>query len=332
MHAKVVINAAGPWVDSVLDLAGAHDRQIGPTKGSHCVVDAFPGAPDTCIFFESPHDARPMFVLPWQGRFMIGTTDLPYDGSLDEITIDADETDYLLSAVNQLIPRAKLTADDVLWSYSGVRPLPYVGELDDPSKVTRDHQIISHDGSDSGLVTIIGGKLTTHRALGEQVADQLQKTLGQRVTRSVTRSADLPGAPDKPLAKYREWFVAQSALPEDVAGRLVDTYGSAASDIAAIVEGDPELARVIDEDSGAIAAEVLYARREEGAHTLEDIVLRRTLIGINKDVGISAAPRVADVLVDAGEWTRAEADEQLERYGEAVRRFAPRVLAAGEAA
>lgn len=328
LDARIVVNAAGPWVDEILGMAGPHDRKMGPTKGSHAVVDPFPGAPETCIFFESPEDARPMFILPWAGRYMIGTTDIPYNGSLDSIVIDAEETAYLLDAVNGLIPQAGLGPDDVLWSYSGVRPLPYVADLDDPSQVTRDHQILSHTGDLAGLVTIIGGKLTTHRALGEQVTKVLAKSLGLARAVSPTRSAIFPGAPrDELWPRFRTAYVRGSTLPRPVANRLVDTYGIAASKIEALANAHPELARVIDEDCGAIGAEIVYAVREEGAHTLEDVVLRRTLIGINSDVGLSAAPIAAGILVSEGLWSREYADEQVVAYRKAVRRFNPRVLA-----
>ncbi|SEA36209.1 glycerol-3-phosphate dehydrogenase/oxidase [Leifsonia sp. 21MFCrub1.1] len=326
--ARVTVNAAGPWVDRVLDLAGAHDRRMGPTKGSHLIVDAFPGAPDTCIFFESPDDARPMFVLPWEDKYMIGTTDLPYDGSIDDIVMDDDETAYLLGAVNALIPQAGLTPGDVLWSYSGVRPLPYVGELDDPSKVSRDHEIVVHTGADAGLVTIIGGKLTTHRALGELVARRLERELGRRPGPSPTRDARLPGAPDGDWARFRADYLRRTALPERSAERLVDTYGTVATEIERLTVETPALAQVVDPDTGAIAAEAVHAVREEGALTLEDVVLRRTAVALNRDVGLAAAPAIAAVLVAHCGWSEEQAEGELDRYRAAMRRFKPRALTA----
>ncbi|RLP68629.1 glycerol-3-phosphate dehydrogenase [Mycetocola reblochoni] len=329
VRARRVVNAAGPWVDEILDLAGDHDRRIGPTKGSHCVVDPFPGAPDTCVFFESPNDTRPMFVLPWLGRYMIGTTDLPYDGGIDDIRIDDEETDYLLSAVNTLIPSAGLERSDVIWSYSGVRPLPYVGELDDPSTVTRDHVFIEHEGADAGLVTVVGGKLTTHRALGEQLVRRLRASLGLPRRSSPTRSSPLPGRPaEASWPAYRSAAIAAAAVVDGVgpalAERLVDTYGSASETIVAAIAERPDRGRVVDEDSGACAAELVFAVAEEGAHTLEDVLLRRTAIGLNADVGIAAARPAAAVLVEEGLWSPDRAEAETERYLAAVERFTPR--------
>jgi len=326
LHARIVVNAAGPWVDEVLSLSGTHSRKMGPTKGSHLIVDAFDGAPTTCIFFESPRDTRPMFVLPWNGRFMIGTTDIPYDGSLEEIIIDEDETRYLLDAVNKLIPRAKLTPEDVLWSYSGVRPLPFVGDLDDPSKVSRDHEIIVHKGASAGLVTLIGGKWTTHRALGAIVVRKIAGLLGQKLAPSGTKSAHLPGAPGSDWSEYRQSFIDASTLPVDIATRLVDVYGVAAENIVQLASEHEELAEVVDSETQAIAAEAVHAVRHEGAFTLEDVLLRRMVVALNSDVGLAAAPIVANVLVAHAGWTPERAEQELAQYRQSVRRFTPRAL------
>ena len=327
LHAPVVVNCAGPWVDAILDLQGEHPRRIGPTKGSHLVVDAFPGAPDTCIFFESPDDGRPMFVLPWwDGKYMIGTTDLPYDGSIDEIVVDDDEVDYLLRAVNGLIPSAGLRPEAVLWSFSGVRPLPYVADLSDPASVSRDSEIVVHTGDASGLLTVIGGKYTTHRALGEQALRRIEAALGLGRRRSATRTSRFPGAPAGDHESFIADSVARSALPERSARRLADLYGTLSRPIEMLAASDPSLAEVIDDESGAIAAEVVYAVREEGAHTLEDVLIRRTAIALNSDVGLGCAARAADVLVAHGGWSAERAEAELARYREAARRFAPRTL------
>ena len=329
VRAPVVVNCAGPWVDEVLNLSGEHARRIGPTKGSHLVVDPFPGAPDTCIFFESPDDHRPMFVLPWwDGKYMIGTTDLPYDASIEEVVVDDEEIDYLLRAVNGLLPQAKLTPGDVLWSYSGVRPLPYVADLDNPASVTRDSEIIDHTGDAAGLMTVIGGKYTTHRALGEDVLRHVEKALGLDHLPSSTRQALFPGTPAAPLARFRKTFVSRSVLPDRSATRLADLYGAQAHVIESLVVADPALAEVIDDETGAVAAEVVHAVREEGAVTLEDVLLRRTAIALNSDVALAAAPRAAAVLVAHADWEPTRADAELARYRESVRRFRPRALAA----
>ena len=149
---SVVINAAGPWVDRVL--AGASERTssnqrsdskrlIGGTKGSHIIVGAFPGAPSTAIYVEAQTDQRPFFIIPWNHKFLIGTTDIRYDGDLDAVHIEDDEIEYLLSETNRVIPSANLDRSKILYTYSGVRPLPFVGDNDEHS-ITRRHFIKRH--------------------------------------------------------------------------------------------------------------------------------------------------------------------------------------------
>lgn len=323
--ARSVVNAAGPWVDGILESSGTtRDPLVGPTKGSHAVVDAFPGAPETCIFFEAREDKRPMFVLPWAGRYMLGTTDIPFTEGLDSIEASDAEIDYLIAETNALIPQANLTREDVLWSYAGVRPLPYVPNLSDPSKVTRDHQIIEHGGENKGLLSVVGGKLTTHRALGEQTVDKLVRALGKGRKRSHTRDVPFPGAPESDWKEFQESFVAASNLPEATARRLVSVYGTRASLVLQLIHAEPALAEVIDPDSQAIAAEVVFAIKEEGARTLEDVLMRRILVGLNGDVGLSAAPRAARIAVEHAGWSVETADREIAAYYQAVRRFRPR--------
>lgn len=321
---RTVVNAAGPWVDSVLDTVKKHRNLVGPTKGSHLVVDPFDGAPDTCIFFEARADKRPMFVLPWAGRYMLGTTDIPFKDDLEEIITSDEEVEYLLSETNALIPQADLKPKDVLWSYSGVRPLPYVKDLSDPSKVTRDHQIIQGDRGFDGLMSIVGGKLTTHRALGEQTVDRLVKMLGKGRKRSQTRTARFPGAPKGDWNDFVQSFVAESKLTSAQSHRLVSIYGTRADLISPLIFQSPSLGEVIDSDSGALAAEVVFAIDEEGARSLEDVLMRRTLIGLNGDVGMTCAPLAAQIAVQYAGWSADRAKEEISSYAEATRRFRPR--------
>ncbi|MDG4667121.1 glycerol-3-phosphate dehydrogenase/oxidase [Mycobacterium sp. 236(2023)] len=335
-RARVVVNAAGPWVDDVLATTGVVSPRptaeplVGPTKGSHLVVDPFPGAPATCVFFEARADGRPVFVLPWAGRYMVGSTDLPYTGSLDLITADDGEIDYLLDETNQLIPEARLDRASVLWSYSGVRPLPYVSGMTDPATVTRGHLVVPQSKGIANVVTVIGGKFTTHRALGEDVVASVFASLGRTPVPSPTHDAPFPGAPVRAgYASVAEMTSALQAewggrLGENVVQRLAALYGSRAHQVAALVETDPHLAQTVDPDSGAIAAEVAFAVTCEGAVSLEDILLRRILVGLNGDVGISAAPAVADVTALYLGWDEDTKADEINAYLAATKRFQPR--------
>ena len=134
-QARIVINAAGPWVDQLLEQASTANspRLIGGTKGSHLIVAPFAGAPDTAIYVEAQADARPFFIIPWNGNYLIGTTDIRYDGDLDDVRIETEEIEYLLNETNRVIPQANLKREDILYTYSGVRPLPFTGDKDEQS-------------------------------------------------------------------------------------------------------------------------------------------------------------------------------------------------------
>jgi glycerol-3-phosphate dehydrogenase len=176
--AEVFINAAGPWIDLVLGRAPVKSpKLIGGTKGCHLVVAPFPGAPANAIYLEARSDGRPIFIIPWNKLFLIGTTDVRFEGDPDEVTCEPWEIDYLLSETNIAVPAAKLTRDSILYTYSGVRPLPVTAEKDEQS-ITRRHFIREHPQLPN-LLSIVGGKLTTYRSLAEECVDLIFRKLGK---------------------------------------------------------------------------------------------------------------------------------------------------------
>jgi glycerol-3-phosphate dehydrogenase len=176
--AEVFINAAGPWIDLVLGRAPVKSpKLIGGTKGCHLVVAPFPGAPANAIYLEARSDGRPIFIIPWNKLFLIGTTDVRFEGDPDEVTCEPWEIDYLLSETNIAVPAGKLTRDSILYTYSGVRPLPVTAEKDEQS-ITRRHFIREHPQLPN-LLSIVGGKLTTYRSLAEECVDLIFRKLGK---------------------------------------------------------------------------------------------------------------------------------------------------------
>ncbi|GAA2856075.1 glycerol-3-phosphate dehydrogenase/oxidase [Streptosporangium fragile] len=326
IRAAVTVNAAGPWIDRILDGQVPSRRLNGGTKGSHVVVDPFPGAPDTCIFFEAAADRRPIFVFPWAGRYVLGSTDLTYDGDLDEVVASDAEIDYLLAETNRIFPGAGLTPGDVLYSVAGVRPLPYTTGVSDNAKISRGHTVHSHAPAHRGLLTVVGGKLTTHRALAEDVTDEVLRVLGRGPRRCLTRSRAFPGADTADWRAFAGDFTRSSPLPAAQSRRLLDLYGVRARRVLDLAAADPALAEVVHEESGALAAEVVMAIREEGAVTLGDILLRRMLVGLGADMGLSAAAACADVAVRHAGWDEERARAELAGYEVELRRFRPRAL------
>lgn len=330
-----VVNAAGPWVDSVLASITDGDGRplMGGTKGSHLIVDPFPGAPvDSAMYYEAITDARPMMVIPWLGRYIIGATDVRFTGDLDRPSIDEDELEYILRETNLVIPSANLSRKDVLWSYTGVRPLPYQ-ESGPTGDITRRHIVHSHaeqrDRPVQGLFSVIGGKLTTFRALAEHVNDEVitNSALPRARSRSrtaTTRAARLPGAQTLDYARFAIQFSASTSLPADVTSRLVSLYGTRAVCVQTLAESAPELAQRIDGVPGLIAAEVAFSLQEESAVTLADIVARRIMTGLGGDMGLESLESVGRVAARHAGWSESRLASEVGDYLRYIEKFHPR--------
>jgi len=320
-RAPVVVNAAGPWVDEVLGGSGARgERLIGGTKGSHLVVRDFAGAPRAAVYAEAVEDGRPFFVVPWDGKLLVGTTDERYAGDPGRVSADAREIEYLLRETNRAFPSARLTRGDVLYIYSGVRPLPRVAEGEEGA-VTRRHFV--RPSRVRGLYSVVGGKLTTYRALSEQVVDLIFRALGRTPPPCRTATVPLPGAAVEDSDAFRRDFEARSTLAPTSTARLLKVYGARASEVLRLAQSDEGLAQVISEETGTVAAEVVYAFREEMAETLADCLSRRTMVGLNGSVGLDAVERAARAARRFLGWTEARAAREVEEYLRHVNRLRP---------
>ncbi|HKO98945.1 MAG TPA: glycerol-3-phosphate dehydrogenase [Pyrinomonadaceae bacterium] len=322
-RASIVINAGGPWVDQILyqlQNGNAPDtaRLIGGTKGSHIIVGPFPGAPTTAIYVEAQTDHRPFFIIPWNSKYLIGTTDIRYDGNLDDVIISSDEIEYLLRETNRVILSASLDRDQILYSYSGVRPLPFAEDKDEQS-ITRRHFIRQHPKVEN-LFSIVGGKLTTYRSLAEEAADLIFDRLGRNSPKCNTDTLPLTGDAESDFETFRVRFNNDRRLSSLSAEHLLRTYGVAAESVVKLVDEDSRLVEVIDPETGAIAAEVVYAFRSELAQTLTDCLMRRTMIGLNSTQGLDAVKAAARVAQNFLHWSNEEAVGETESYREYVNR------------
>ena len=293
-RAGVVINAAGPWVDRLLDKTQRkNERLIGGTKGSHVVVGPFAGAPESAVYLEALSDRRPFFIIPWNGNYLIGTTDVRFEGDPDEVRAEEWEIEYLLGETNRAFPGAELSRDRVLYTYAGVRPLPFTMNHNERS-ITRRHFLREHRQV-KNLVSVVGGKLTTYRSLAEECVDSVLRKLGRGFTRSQTARVPLPGASD--------------FYPSNPCERLSQIYGSRAKDVA-------ELATRLKCD--AFTAEIVFAFENEFAKTLADCFLRRTMIGLNADLGVSELEAAAEVGRRFLRWSEDRARREVEGYKQEI--------------
>lgn len=320
----VVVNTSGPWVDRVLGLGkrnGDPDpigdkRKIGGTKGSHIIVDPFPGAPqNTALYVEAKSDGRPYFIVPWCGQYLIGTTDLKYTGDLDRVKADDDEIDYLIAETNRVLPTARLTRNEVKFTYSGVRPLPYV-EDKKAGSITRAHILYDHTKEGvRNLVSLIGGKLTTHRQVGEEMTDWALKKMGQPVSHSPTRHRPLPGCiwmDDKRIADTYERY--RDTIHADRLDHLFGTYGARAIELLALTDDAPDLAEPLIDTHPNIRAEVVYAMRHEMAHTVLDFTRRRTVLAMNANYGYDVLQPILETLRRHCGWDADKCEKEIQAY------------------
>jgi len=319
-YAGIVINAAGPWIDQVLtDSSAGGPRLIGGTRGSHLIVAPFTGAPATAIYVEAETDGRPFFIIPWNGKYLIGTTDIRYEGDLDDVHITGDEIDYLLRETNRVIPTASLTRKKIFYTYSGVRPLPFTGDKDSQA-ITRRHFIRAHPNL-RGLFSIVGGKLTTYRSLAEQTVDLvLQQLPSHSHSLECTTDRDpLPGAATTDFDSFCIDFKEHSRLPETTNDRLLRIYGTRVSLLLNLIADDPSLAKIFDSETGALSAEVVFAFTHEFATSLADCLLRRTMVGLNSARGLAAVEAAGAIARKYLGWTEQRVEDEIAAYRNEVR-------------
>ena len=308
-RARVVVNAAGPWVDQVLArTAKAAPRLIGGTKGSHVVVGRFAGAPDGAFYVEAAADGRPIFILPWNRQFLVGTTDLRYDGDPAAARATGREADYLLGEVNRVFPAATLTRADIHYAYAGVRPLPFRSKGPE-SAITRRHIITRSTAVAGNLVSIVGGKLTTYRNLAQQSVDLVGRLLRRRLPPCRTADTPLPGGQDLDDARAT---LAASGIADDTAiARLLGIYGARARHLPRLAAAARTGIAAPGTGDALFAAEVALACREEFAQTLVDVVFRRTMRGLDADQGRPSYEAAATFVARECGWDDARREREL---------------------
>ena len=310
--AKVVVNATGPWVDEALATANlGMPRFIGGTKGSHIIVGRFEGAPKDAFYVEAHADGRPFFIIPWNGQYLIGTTDIRYDGNPADAEASNAEIEYLLSETNRVFPEARLKRKDIHYTYAGVRPLPR-RSAGPESAITRKHIIKRHDNA-KGLWTVIGGKLTTYRSLSEDAVDRVIKQLAKRsgLEAGSCRTDDVP-LPGARRMDEAERAVRQTHLADPGKERMLNVYGGRAIEILELAGKEQALSAPTDESGTVLSAEVAFAIRREFARNLIDILHRRTMNGLDSDLGASVAQGIARIAAAELNWSKAETERQLE--------------------
>jgi glycerol-3-phosphate dehydrogenase len=288
VRARVTVNAGGVWADHIRGLADGGVQRLLPSKGVHLVFA--PGAIQTTAAVVVPsaaQDGRSVFLVPWEDRVYAGTTDAPYAGDLDHPTAGSSDTEYILTAVTRYFPA--VTERDVVASWAGLRPLLATADAREDittRDLSRRHAVLEDP---PGLFTITGGKLTTYRAMAEDLVDRIVTAVGP-VGRCQTRSIvlGLHGSLAEALTLARA-RAAKLGLPAIAAERLVQRYGDDWREAIRMIGEEPSLGERVIDHLPVLKVEVALARSREMAITEEDVLVRRTRL-TTRDASIRLPP------------------------------------------
>lgn len=317
IHARVVVNAAGPWADQIRRLEEpGQPPLLAPTRGAHVMVPRSRIGHQHAITFLSPIDGRVMFVLPWGDRSYIGTTDTDSTDSPDHVAASEADMLYLLRSANAIFPNARLALDDVSASWAGLRPLLRDPRGAGPGARSREHTVTTGPG---GVITVAGGKLTTFRRMALDAVDQVQRRLGTEPARqdpSKTRTANEP-LPGGDAYRVETLFARGSGrgLSERTVAHLVGQYGSEVPALYDFIAEWPELRDPVHPRHGAIGAQVVHAVRQEYARRIDDVMTRRLSLAYETpDAGLDALEAVSRLMARELGWDEARRREEVERY------------------
>jgi glycerol-3-phosphate dehydrogenase len=316
VSARHIINATGVFAEQVAALTGDESKAtVEPSKGIHLVVDRERlRITDTAVVLPETEDGRILYIIPWSARAVIGTTDTG-SGNLDDPQANPDDIAYLMKHVNQYL-EVNLTNEDILSVYAGYRPL-VKSRGARAAELSRTHVVLQEV---NGMVTIVGGKLTTYRRMAQDTVDVLAKRDGMPISHP-TRNLLLTGAIGWRNAKQEiEARSHQLGLAPEVVEHLEFNFGSHARGVLDLVEKDESLRERLVPDLPYIYAEVVYACRAEMAMTLEDMLARRTRIILEDGArGAGIAPQVAAMMARELGWSSDQTNSQVEQYGALVR-------------
>ncbi|MDT4992065.1 MAG: glycerol-3-phosphate dehydrogenase, partial [Actinoplanes sp.] len=313
VRARTVVAATGVWSDDLSqmlsDVGVRPGLRVRASKGVHLVVPRSAITGEAGLILRTPTSV--LFVIPWGGHWIIGTTDTDWHLDRSHPAASARDISYLLDQVNTVLDRP-LTTDDIEGVYAGLRPL-LSGEADASSKLSREHAVVEPM---LGLLLVAGGKYTTYRVMAADVVDRAVRRLGGPARPSRTDQLPLLGA-DGYAAAWRDRLdtARRHGVPAGVLEHLLERYGTLTVHLLAMIAADPELATPLAGAPEYLAAEVAYAVLAEGALHLDDVLARRTRISIETaHRGTATAAHAAQVMGDALGWDTIVRDREIGHY------------------
>jgi glycerol-3-phosphate dehydrogenase len=333
LRGKIIVNASGPWADRMMaQLAGGPPpRRLLRSKGIHIVTR--PLTRTHAVTLSAPGGGH-FFIIPWRRHSLIGTTDTVFEGDPDAFGVTEQDIAEFLAIINAGFPAAKLSRDDVLFFYGGMRPLvdrqtrvnagaATDDEAPDSYSVSRAAEVLDHEqgGGPLGAISAIGGKWTTSRHLAEQIVDLAMRKLGREAQPCSTASTPTHAGD---VGRFAQFQAQARARHADLAPAIVDnlsrSYGSRMDEIISLIREEPSLAQPVCSHLFDIGAQIVHAVRVEMALTLEDVVFRRTGLGTLGSPGDPALQHVADLMARELGWDATERQSQIDQ---AAARFVP---------
>jgi glycerol-3-phosphate dehydrogenase len=317
IRAQAFVNATGPFSDGIRSLAspGVVARLV-LSRGVHILLPLDADASNEALLVPKTEDGRVIFAIPWQGRLLVGTTD--QETTLEgDLAVQQAEATYLLSHLNRYLARPR-ELSEIVAAFAGIRPLVRSKHARATKELIRDHEV--EVDQQSGLISILGGKWTTYRAMGQDTIDAVESYLGQAVRPSPTRHHRLQGANGYRPEHWKD-LVREFGLEEPSARHLAQKFGTGAAEVVLWTKTDPELRRSIVSGAAAIRAEIVHAIRREMAVTIEDVLARRLgLEYFSWELAVEAAPVVASYLAAELGWSEAQKSEAVSGYVGKIRR------------
>jgi glycerol-3-phosphate dehydrogenase len=321
VNARVVVNATGPFADQLRLMANSKlPGRLRLSKGVHIVLPLTAENMTNAILVPKTDDNRVIFAIPWLGRLLVGTTDTEIAPG-EEVFVTREEVDFLLQQLNRYI-LPPFHREQIVSAFGGVRPLVSSG-VRATRKLIRDYEV--EMDSESGLISVLGGKWTTYRAMAEDAINVVQRQLGVPVTSALTRQHPLTGS-EGYTANYWTTLVRRFSIRPETARHLAEKYGTRADQLCALAQRDSDLQLPLVEGFPAIRAEVAYSVEVEAALTLEDVLARR--IGLQLfdwKLAMKAASTAAQIMRPLLGWdeahTRIAIEEYVARIATAMRRI-----------
>lgn len=318
VEANWIINATGPWADRVCQRSGINTggAMLGGVRGSHIILPKFAGAPNSAVFTEAV-DGRPIFMIPWNEQILFGTTEVPDTSDPAKAQPSGEEIEYLLSSLHSLFPGAGLSAGDIRYAFSGVRPLPRVPK-GHPSSITRRHFL--HDHGKEGvqrMISIIGGKLTTAAQVARECAHKIGVPASPIGGPAIISGEKMQGTLDDLSAELS----GIAGISETAADAIMAWHGKRTLAIAELARGSVEMRAPLCAHTDHIVAEALDALKNEFAITLGDVLLRRVPVALgpcwSEECSRVAAGRIGAVM----NWSEADTRSSLESFEQERRDF-----------